>query len=39
MFSLISALTNNREAGDLRHNRDHYDVTVMVTCPIVCVFG
>ena len=33
MFSLICAWTNgwvnNREAGDLRHHRAHYDVTVM----------
>ena len=41
MFSLICAWTNswvhNREAGDLRHRRAHYDVTVMywqrsITC-------
>ena len=36
MFSLICAWingwVNNREAGDLRRNRDHYDVTVMFTC-------
>ena len=35
MFSLICAWTNgwvnNRDAGDLRRHRDHYDVTVM-TC-------
>ena len=33
MFSLIWAwingLVNNREAGDLRRNRAHYDVNVM----------
>ena len=30
MFSLISACrVNNREAGDLRQHRAHYDVTVM----------
>ena len=33
MFSLSGACTNgwvnNRDAGDLRHHRDHYDVTVM----------
>ena len=33
MFSLICAWIdgwgNNREAGDLRHNRPHYDVTVI----------
>ena len=36
MFSLICAWTNvwinNRDAGDLRRHRTHYDVTV------VCVF-
>ena len=36
MFSLISAWingwVNNREAGDLRHNRAHYDVIVMLSC-------
>ena len=35
MFSLICAWingwVNNRGAGDLRRNRDHYDVTVMLT--------
>ena len=34
MFSLICAwingLENNGEAGDLRHHRVHYDVTVMI---------
>ena len=34
MFSLICAWingwVNNREAGDLRRYRDHYDVTVML---------
>ena len=34
MFSLICATTNgrvkNREAGDLRRHRAHYDVIVMV---------
>ena len=34
MFSLIcvrtNGLVNNREAGDLRRHRSHYDVTVMV---------
>ena len=34
MFSLIRAWindwVNNRKAGDLRHNRAHYDVSVMV---------
>ena len=34
MFSLICAWihgwVNNREAGDLRHHRAHYDVTVMI---------
>ena len=35
MFSLIcdwiNAWVNNREAGDLRHYRAHYDVTVMIS--------
>ena len=35
MFSLICAWinswVNNREAGDLRHNRAHHDVTIMWT--------
>ena len=30
MFSLIRAWTNNRNNGDLRHHRAHYDVTVML---------
>ena len=29
MFSLICALNNNREAGDLRRHRAHYHVIVM----------
>ena len=37
MFSLISAWingwVNNREAGDLRRHRTHYDATVMKTNP------
>ena len=37
MFSLICARindwVNNREAGDLRRHRGHYDVIVMVICP------
>ena len=36
LFSLIGAWTNgwvnNRDAGDLRHHRAHYDVTVMRKC-------
>ena len=40
MFSLICAWindwVNNREAGDLRRHRGHYDVNVMVTCHIYC---
>ena len=35
MFSLIctwNAWVNNREAGDLRRHRVHYDVIVMVCC-------
>ena len=35
MFSLIcvwiSGWVNNGEAGDLRHYRAHYDITVMIT--------
>ena len=31
MFSLICAWINNREAGDLRRRRAHYDVTVMLS--------
>ena len=30
MFSLICVRNNNREAGDLRRQRGHYDVIVMV---------
>ena len=30
MFSLICVWINNREAGDLRRHRGHYDVTVMI---------
>ena len=29
IFSLISGWTNNRDAGDLKRHRAHYDVTVM----------
>ena len=29
MFSLSKGLVNNREAGDLRRHRAHYDVIVM----------
>ena len=38
MFSFICAWingwVNNREAGDLRRHRTHYDVTVMLSCLI-----
>ena len=38
MFSLIwvwmNGWVNNREAGDLRHHRTHYDVTVMWQQPL-----
>ena len=41
MFSLICAGTNgwanNRDAGDLRCHRAHYDVTVMLNCTSPCV--
>ena len=40
-FSLICAWTNgkvnNRDAGDLRRNRAHYDVTVMTKGQFFCV--
>ena len=40
MFSLICAWindwVNNREAGDLRRHRDHYDVIVMIMYCIRC---
>ena len=40
IFSLICAWingwVNNREAGDLRRHRVHYDVTVMAGCPGMC---
>ena len=39
MFSLIYAWTNdwvnNRDAGDFRHHRAHYDVTVMYTMNVI----
>ena len=41
LFSLIcswiNGWVNNREAGDLRHNRAHYDVIVMVWLIIPCM--
>ena len=41
MFSLIGAWingwVNNREAGDLRRRRAHYDVIVMVNIPVIYV--
>ena len=43
MFPLIcvwiNGWVNNREAGDLRRYRAHYDVTVMVTCIRKQTFG
>ena len=40
MFSLICAWingwVNTREAGDLRHHRAHFDVTVMILCLLYC---
>ena len=43
MFALIYARTNgwvdNREAGDLRRYRGHYDVTVMEYLKNVCIAG
>ena len=42
MFPLICAWTNawmnNREAGDLRRNRAHYDVIVMIFCFLPCIY-
>ena len=42
MFSLIcsgiNGRVNNREAGDLRCYRAHYDVTVMQSCTIVSIY-
>ena len=42
MFSLISVWingwVNNREAGDLRCYRPHYDVTVMIKFPSTCSY-
>ena len=41
MFSFISPWTNgwvnNRDAGDLRCDRAHYDVTVMLACKHNCL--
>ena len=34
LFSSICARTNNRDAGDLRRHRAHYDITVMDSSPI-----
>ena len=43
MFSLICAWindwVNNREAGDLRRHRGHYDVTVMLYASANCVLS
>ena len=43
MFSLIYAWindwVNNREAGDLRRQRGHYDVIVMLTVPLTVPWG
>ena len=43
MFSLICAWinvwVNNREAGDLRRHRIHYDVTVMELSWVLCNLG
>ena len=42
IFARINGWVNNREAGDLRRHRGHYDVTVMdfgaPTCYIWCVY-
>ena len=43
MFSLIciwiNGWVNNREAGDLRRHRAHYDVIVMKVWKRICAFG
>ena len=41
MFSLncawINGWVNNREAGDLRRHRAHYDVILMIFCALFCI--
>ena len=37
IWASINGWVNNREAGDLRRNRPHYDVTVMCVC-VKCTF-
>ena len=42
MFSLICGWVNNREAGDLRRHRGHYNVNVIIRMPAMrnpCVSG
>ena len=43
MFSLFCAWTNgwvhNRDAGDLRHNHAHYNVTVMSSFPLFTFYS
>ena len=36
---LNKRLINNREAGDLRRHRSHYDVNVMYTCQFSQTYG
>ena len=37
MYAWINGLANNRKAGDLRHHRAHYDVTVMHAKNALCM--
>ena len=32
IYTWLNGWVNNRDAGDLRPNRAHYDVTVMISC-------
>ena len=38
IYAWINGWVNNREAGDLRRLRAHYDVTVMYIDNIICIF-
>ena len=37
IFVWISDGVNDREAGDLRRHRGHYDVNVMWLCHVLCI--
>ena len=39
IWVLINGWVNNREAGDLRHHRGHYDVTEMMRIELVPFFA